>query len=130
MARRLNRRRLIALGGMGFATAVAACQSQAIEVPTKPAASGGAAAPPPPTQAPASGAAPAATSAPAAAAATPAAAAATKPAAAATPAAAAPAAGATPQAAPQSVGNLANVPREQTVIFSVSDELNQFGDTG
>ncbi|HZQ98993.1 MAG TPA: ABC transporter substrate-binding protein [Chloroflexota bacterium] len=122
MARTLNRRQVLALGGVSLAAAVAACQSQAIEVPTKaPAASGGGA--PPPTQAPAAGATPAATAA-AAGGATPAAPAATKP------AAATPAAGATVQAAPQSVGSIANVPREQTVIWSVSDELNQFADTG
>src|SRR5581483_9168305 len=122
MARRLNRRQVLALGGVSLAAAVAACQSQAIEVPTKaPAGSGGGA--PPPTQAPAAGATPAATAA-AAGGATPAAPAATKP------AAATPAAGATAQAAPQSVGSIANVPREQTVIWSVSDELNQFADTG
>src|SRR4051794_34551939 len=119
MGRRLNRRQLIAIGGMSLAAAVAACQSQAIEVPTKAPDKpvGGTA--PAPTQAPAaSGAAPAAS--------TPAAAAISAPAAAATPAPAGQPAAAAQPAAPAGVPS---VPRNETLIWSVSDELNQFGDT-
>src|SRR5947209_7538118 len=107
MVQRLSRRRfLLTAGGAASGVALAtACQSQAVPVPTgapaKPAAGAPAATTAPVGAAPA-GAAPAATAAPAA-----------------------PAATTAPAAAQASSGA---INRKETLIFSVSDDLNQFAD--
>ncbi len=121
MTRRVSRRTLIALGGVAVATM--ACNQQAVVVPTPAAKSAATTAAP--ATAPGTTAAPAATAAPGAAAA--AAPAATAPPGAAPAATSAPATAVPVAAGPAPV--VAEVPRKDTLILSVSDSLNQMQDS-